>query len=50
VLVPETYSWKRRYYLLHGVSRVGITAKIYDGDTGKLLFESMHEQVRTRES
>jgi len=48
VLVPEIYSWRRRYYLVHGVSRVGITARIYDGATGKLLFESMHEQVRNQ--
>ena len=48
VLVPEIRSWKRRYYLLHAVARVGITARVYDGATGKLLFESMHEQVRNQ--
>jgi hypothetical protein len=34
--------------VLHGVSRVGITARVYDGATGKLLFESMHEQVKNQ--
>jgi len=48
VLVPEIYSWRRRYYLVHGVSRVGITGRIYDGATGKLLFESIHEQVKNQ--
>ncbi len=48
VLVPELYSWGRRYYVLHGVARVGITARVYDGATGKLIFESMHEQVKNQ--
>ncbi len=48
VLVPEIYSWKRRYYVLHAVARVGITARIYDGATGRLLFESRQEQVKNQ--
>jgi len=48
VLVPEIYSWRRRYYLIHVESRVGIGARIYDGATGALLFQSMHEQVRNQ--
>jgi len=48
VLVPEIHSWKHRYYVLHAVARVGITARIYDGATGSLLFESRHEQVKNQ--
>ena len=46
VLVPEIFSWDRDYYLLHAVARVGIGAKLYDGLTGELLYESRHEQVK----
>ncbi len=46
LLVPEAYSWRRRYYLIHGVARVGAQVKLYDGRTGALLFESRHEQVK----
>jgi hypothetical protein len=48
VLVAEIYSWRRRYYLIHAESRVGITVRIYDGAKGMLLFESMHEQARNQ--
>jgi hypothetical protein len=46
VLVPETYSWGRRYYLIDGVARVGTQVRLYDGRTGALLFQSRHEQVK----
>jgi hypothetical protein len=45
ILVPEIFSWDRNYYLIHAVARVGIGAKLYDGLTGELLYESQHEQV-----
>jgi hypothetical protein len=48
VLLPGTYSWKRRYYLLHGVARVGIEARLYDGATGELVYRSMREQVKNQ--
>jgi hypothetical protein len=45
ILVPEVFSWDRRYYLLHAVARVGLRAKLYDGWTGEPLYDSAHEQV-----
>ena len=44
VIRPELFSWKRRYYIVHSVARVGVRVKIYDGKTGALLAESSHEQ------
>ncbi|OGP84853.1 MAG: hypothetical protein A2Y95_09195 [Deltaproteobacteria bacterium RBG_13_65_10] len=46
VLVPEVTAWHRRYYLIHAVARVGIQARVYDGRTGALLFQSRQEQVK----
>lgn len=48
VIQPELFSWKRRYYIVHSVARVGMRVKVYDGRTGALLAVSSHERVRNQ--
>lgn len=48
VIQPELFAWKRRYYFIHSVARVGLRVKIHDGRTGRLLGESSHERVRNQ--
>lgn len=48
VILPELFSWKRRYYIIHSVARVGVRVKIFDGKTGALLAESGHERLRNQ--
>jgi hypothetical protein len=48
VILPEVFSWTRKYYVVHSVARVGLRVKVYDGRSGALLLESDHEQVRNQ--